>query len=484
MAGAVKRMVDNSYHDVMESIQAEESAAESARNRLLAVSTLLEQQRGALEVVSGRMASWAIREVEMSAITAELLLLDDAAAGAGDAAARMRGIKTTLELVKLIKAEDVTLTLATDDLEHYALKQPGDATFAPAPSPEELDEAMKHAEAAQEHVLRCCARVRAVVRCFQGVERVGVAGAEQGGVIAEGELGVAHESLDAAVRELLKAEAAAAASTANARNVSARKQNATVPDPPIPGGAAMALKSSSTMELVSRMSKSMSVANNILAVHVPRLHALRAALDGIQDEPSRADLASSSAATDACRLIRDTAAGLTHATIHLHNAAYYLSSVLRIALRHADADASTDFSSKLPSLAANPFPRLAAHLLASIPTPPPQPTACTLDDALLAVSVVHNTLALLLDYNLERCILYLRLLGRRNDPNLHRHNRLPLARDRLRAACVMLDFAAAYCNVAANAINAHYIKLQNEASLIFGTAGSRRGRRIDRRIIN
>uniref|UniRef100_A0A0D9Y287 Uncharacterized protein n=1 Tax=Oryza glumipatula TaxID=40148 RepID=A0A0D9Y287_9ORYZ len=234
MAGAVKRMVDNSYHDVMESIQAEESAAESARNRLLAVSTLLEQQRGALEVVSGRMASWAIREVEMSAITAELLLLDDAAAGAGDAAARMRGIKTTLELVKLIKAEDVTLTLATDDLEHYALKQPGDATFAPAPSPEELDEAMKHAEAAQEHLLRCCARVRAVVRCFQGVERVGVAGAEQGGVIAEGELGLAHESLDAAVGELLKAEAAAAASTANARNVSARKQNATVPDPPIP----------------------------------------------------------------------------------------------------------------------------------------------------------------------------------------------------------------------------------------------------------
>ncbi|EAZ10243.1 hypothetical protein OsJ_00075 [Oryza sativa Japonica Group] len=217
MAGAVKRMVDNSYHDVMESIQAEESAAESARNRLLAVSTLLEQQRGALEVVSGRMASWAIREVEMSAITAELLLLDDVAAGACDAAARLRGIKTTLELVKLIKADD-----------------PGDATFAPAPSPEELDEAMKHAEAAQEHVLRCCARVRAVVRCFQGVERVGVAGAEQGGVIAEGELGVAHESLDAAVGELLKAEAAAAASTANARNVSARKQNATVPDPPIP----------------------------------------------------------------------------------------------------------------------------------------------------------------------------------------------------------------------------------------------------------
>uniref|UniRef100_A0A0D9Y289 Uncharacterized protein n=1 Tax=Oryza glumipatula TaxID=40148 RepID=A0A0D9Y289_9ORYZ len=196
------------------------------------------------------------------------------------------------------------------------------------------------------------------------------------------------------------------------------------------------------MELVSRMSKSMSVANNILAVHVPRLHALRAALDGIQDEPSRADLASSSAATDACRLIRDTAAGLTHATIHLHNSAYYLSSVLRIALRHADADAdaSTDFSSKLPSLAANPFPRLATGLLASIPTPPPPPAVCTLDDALLVVSVVHNTLALLLDYNLERCILYLRLLGRRNDPNLHRHNRLPLARDRLRAACVMYSW--------------------------------------------
>uniref|UniRef100_A0A0E0BVW6 Uncharacterized protein n=1 Tax=Oryza meridionalis TaxID=40149 RepID=A0A0E0BVW6_9ORYZ len=296
MAGAVKRMVDNSYHDMMESIQAEESAAKSACNRLLAVSTLLEQQRGALEVVRGRMASWAIREVEMSAITAELLLLDDVAAGAGDAAARLRGIKTMLELVKLIKADDVTLTLATDDLEHYALKQPGDATFAPAPSPEELEEAMKHAEGAQEHVLRCCARVRAVVRCFQGVERVGVGGAEQGGVIAEGELGVAHKSLDAAVGELLKADAAA-----------------------------------------------------------------------------------------------------------------------------------------------------AAHLLASISTPPP--TVSTLDDALLVVSVVHNALALLLDYNLERCILYLRLLGRRNDPNLHRHNRLPLARDRLRAACVMLDFAAAYCNV-------------------------------------
>uniref|UniRef100_A0A0E0BVW7 Uncharacterized protein n=1 Tax=Oryza meridionalis TaxID=40149 RepID=A0A0E0BVW7_9ORYZ len=234
MAGAVKRMVDNSYHDMMESIQAEESAAKSACNRLLAVSTLLEQQRGALEVVRGRMASWAIREVEMSAITAELLLLDDVAAGAGDAAARLRGIKTMLELVKLIKADDVTLTLATDDLEHYALKQPGDATFAPAPSPEELEEAMKHAEGAQEHVLRCCARVRAVVRCFQGVERVGVGGAEQGGVIAEGELGVAHKSLDAAVGELLKADAAAAASMANARNVSERKQNATVPDPPIP----------------------------------------------------------------------------------------------------------------------------------------------------------------------------------------------------------------------------------------------------------
>jgi hypothetical protein len=52
---------------------------------------------GALEVVSGRMASWTISEVEMGTISAELLVLDDAVAGTSE--------------VKLMKANDVTFTL-------------------------------------------------------------------------------------------------------------------------------------------------------------------------------------------------------------------------------------------------------------------------------------------------------------------------------------------------------------------------------------